>query len=333
MPALLKIEQNFEAKLWSKRNCRKFMNANQRPILGHNSILPSPLPTPGRSLFRLSSKQKILCPRISTLTGTTLAPPVMTEQYWYTCPITTYYRTNLTTIIVGLSLMLKKMNESNLPRPILGVSSEKWCCNQLSVNLSTKLEQSSFVNIEGKIHYETGKIVLMVSFSLYHLDCVHFPSFLFVLLSVFEYWSPIIFVIFIFSACVMICRWIMICCLLNSTHKTYVAHFLNRDKEVILEEKTERESGAGKRVNVLEAVQDEKMGKWEMDRVDFLSYYHQRQGECVVKGKKTNPKLTERHPTQFKIICDELALTLINDFRCINHLWVDHSYRSLQRFL
>ena len=95
---------------------------------------------------------------------------------------------------------------------------------------------------------------------------------------------------------------------------------MNRDKEVILEEKTERESGAGKRVNVLEAVQDEKMGKWEMDRVDFLSYYHQRQGECVVKGKKTNPKLTERHPTQFKIICDELALTLINDFRCINHL-------------
>ena len=163
--------------MWSKRNCRKFMNANQRPILGHNSILPSPLPTSGKSLFRLSSEQKILCPRISTLTGTTLAPPVMTEQYWFTCPITTYYRTNLTTIIVGLSLMLKKMNESNLPRPILGVSSEKWCCNQLSVNQSTKLEQSSYVNIKGQIHYETGQIVIMVSFSLFHHDCVNFASF------------------------------------------------------------------------------------------------------------------------------------------------------------
>ena len=163
--------------MWSKRNCRKFMNANQRPILGHNSILPSPPPTSGKSLFRLSSEQKILCPRISTLTGATLAPPVMTEQYWFTCPITTYYRTNLTTMIVGLSLMLKKMNESNLQRPILGVSSEKWCCNQLSVNQSTKLEQSSYVNIKGQIHYETGQIVLMVCFSMYHLDCVHFASF------------------------------------------------------------------------------------------------------------------------------------------------------------
>ena len=180
-------------------------------------------------------KQKILCPRISTLTGTTLAPPVMTEQYWYTCPITTYYRTNLTTIIVGLSLMLKKMNESNLPRPILGVSSEKWCCNQLSVNLSTKLEQSSYVNFEGKIHYETGKIVLMVSFSLYHLDCVHFPSFLFVLLSVFEYWSLIVFVIFIFSACVMICRWIMIFCWLTqcSFLQTLITTMIHKQKSFI----------------------------------------------------------------------------------------------------
>ena len=63
-----------------------------------------------------------------------------------------------------------------------------------------------------------------------------------------------------------------------------------------MEDKTERESGAGKRVNVLEAVQDEKMGKWEMDRVDFLSSCHQRQGEYVVKGKKTNQKLTEPQP-------------------------------------
>ena len=46
----------------------------------------------------------------------------------------------------------------------------------------------------------------------------------------------------------------------------------------------------------MEAVQDEKMGKWEMDRVDFLSSDHQRQGEYVVKGKKTNQKLTEPQP-------------------------------------
>ena len=57
-----------------------------------------------------------------------------------------------------------------------------------------------------------------------------------------------------------------------------------------MEEKTERESGTGKRVNVLEAVQDEKMGKWEMDRVDFLSFDHQRQGEYVVKGEKRQIK-------------------------------------------
>ena len=88
----------------------------------------------------------------------------------------------------------------------------------------------------------------------------------------------------------------MICCWLTSTYKTFVEHCLNRGIEVILEEKTERESGAGKRVNVLEAVQDEKMGKWEMDRVDFLSFHHQRQGEYVVKGKKTNQKLTEPQP-------------------------------------
>ena len=35
-----------------------------------------------------------------------------------------------------------------------------------------------------------------------------------------------------------------------------------------------RKSGRS-RENVLEAEQDEKMGKWEMDRVDFLSSYHQ----------------------------------------------------------
>ena len=39
----------------------------------------------------------------------------------------------------------------------------------------------------------------------------------------------------------------MICCWLTSTYKTFVEHCLNRGIEVILEEKTERESGAGKR--------------------------------------------------------------------------------------
>ena len=43
-----------------------------------------------------------------------------------------------------------------------------------------------------------------------------------------------------------------------------------------------RKSGRS-RENVLEAEQDEKMGKWEMDRVDFLSSYHQRQGK-IRKG-------------------------------------------------
>ena len=101
--------------------------------------------------------------------------------------------------------------------------------------------------LKDKFTMRLGKLSLWYVFPCIILIVSTLPVFIFVLLSVFNYWSLIVFVIFTFSACVMICRWIMICCWLTRTYKTFVAHCLNKvnlgrkDRKRIRHRKEERE--------------------------------------------------------------------------------------------